>query len=100
MKVLAWVLAQPWCNGRIGTGGISYDGMAAFRLASGDTTGSVKAAALMFSPVDPFSELLAPGGILVGTRVLVGSLFVGLVGWLVLIFVCSLATVLEYVPEK
>ena len=47
-----------------GTGGISYDGMSAFRLASGDKSGAVRAAALMFSPVDPYSELLVPGGLL------------------------------------
>ena len=59
--VLAWVIAQPWCNGKIGTGGISYDGMSAFRLASVDPNNHVKAVALMFSPTDPFKELIAPG---------------------------------------
>eukprot|EP00750_Incisomonas_marina_P024608 INCI5132.1.p1 GENE.INCI5132.1~~INCI5132.1.p1 ORF type:complete len:546 (+),score=104.63 INCI5132.1:570-2207(+) len=63
-EVLEWVIAQPWCNGKVGTGGISYDGMSAFRLASGDKSGAVRAAALMFSPVDPYSELLVPGGLL------------------------------------
>ena len=63
-EVLEWVLAQPWCNGRVGTGGISYDGMSAFRLASGDKFSAVRATALMFSPMDPFTEILAPGGLL------------------------------------
>ena len=42
-EVLKWVKRQPWCNGNVGTGGISYDGIAGTILASG---GGVKAVAI------------------------------------------------------
>lgn len=62
--VLAWVLEQPWCNGKVGSGGISYDGMSATRLGAFDKTGAVRAVAAMFAPDDVYSDLIAPGGIL------------------------------------
>jgi len=65
-EILKWTVAQAWCNGRVGSGGISYDGMTAAQLAAGDTGGSsshVKAVALMFSPVDLYKDLCYPGGV-------------------------------------
>ena len=62
-EVLAWVVRQSWCNGRVGSGGISYDGMAAAQLAAGDETGAVQAVCLQFSPLDLYHDLCYPGGV-------------------------------------
>lgn len=55
-EVLAWVKQQEWCNGRIGTGGISYDGITGTQLAAG---GGVSAVAALFSPNDIYSDLVS-----------------------------------------
>ena len=54
-EVLKWVKRQPWCNGNVGTGGISYDGIAGTILASG---GGVKAVASVFAPQDIYKDLV------------------------------------------
>ena len=60
--VLDWVLNQMWCNGRVGTGGISYDGMLGLLLAA-QADGHVQAVAHQFSPDDVFEDIAAPGGV-------------------------------------
>lgn len=60
--VLNWVLKQKWCNRRIGTGGISYDGMVGLLLAA-QGKGTVQAVAHLFSPDDIYEEIAASGGV-------------------------------------
>src|SRR3954462_8432048 len=62
-RVIAdWIVAQPWCNGSIGSTGISYLGAAACFLAS---TGhpAVKAVAPLCAVHDTYSDHVFPGGI-------------------------------------
>ena len=61
--VVSWIVAQPWCDGRVGSTGISYVGAAADFLAS---TGhpAVKAVVPTFSVWDTWSNHLYPGGVL------------------------------------
>ncbi len=62
-EVVSWIVAQPWCDGQVGSTGISYVGAAADFLAS---TGhpAVKAVVPMFSVWDTWSNHLYPGGVL------------------------------------
>ena len=60
-EVLIWAKQQPWSNGRVGSAGISYDGIAAAMLAS---HGGVDAVGMLFSPVELQMDFLAPGGVL------------------------------------
>ncbi len=61
--VVDWVVGQPWCDGNIGSIGISYVGAAACFLAS---TGhpSVKAVIPTFAVWDTYSDHFYPGGLL------------------------------------
>lgn len=61
-QVVDWIVAQPWCGGRVGAVGGSYEGTAAEFLV---TTGhpAVKAAAPMFSVFDVYADIAFPGGI-------------------------------------
>ncbi len=58
--VVTWIVAQPWCDGQVGSTGISYVGAAADFLAS---TGhpAVKAVVPTFSVWDTWSNHLYPG---------------------------------------
>ncbi|MDX1431278.1 MAG: CocE/NonD family hydrolase [Gammaproteobacteria bacterium] len=58
-----WVTSQGWCNGRIGSTGISYVGAAADFLA---TTGhpSVKGVVPTFAVWDTYADHFYPGGLL------------------------------------
>lgn len=62
-EVAQWVSSQHWCNGAIGSTGISYLGAAACFFAS---TGhpAIKAIAPLFGISDLYSEQLYPGGML------------------------------------
>jgi putative CocE/NonD family hydrolase len=61
-ELLNWVVAQPWCNGKLGLIGHSYSGnMAEFALMSKNP--AVKAAAVLSSPFDIYTDVLRPGGI-------------------------------------
>jgi len=61
-EVLDWVVGQPWCNGKIGLIGHSYSGnMAEFALLSKNP--AVKAAAVLSSPFDIYTDVLRPGGL-------------------------------------
>ena len=89
--VARWARAQPWCDGWLASGGISYDGMAAVMLWLGLGLGSANpspspspspdpnqvmlAAALprpgealgaifpLFAPMDAYEDLCVPGGV-------------------------------------
>eukprot|EP01063_Lacrimia_lanifica_P032137 TRINITY_DN5439_c0_g1_i1.p1 TRINITY_DN5439_c0_g1~~TRINITY_DN5439_c0_g1_i1.p1 ORF type:complete len:784 (+),score=209.06 TRINITY_DN5439_c0_g1_i1:1744-4095(+) len=60
-EVLAWALRQPFCNGAVGSMGISYDGMCAVELAAGGHP-AVRAIAPVFFPVDLYDDIGCPGG--------------------------------------
>jgi predicted acyl esterase len=47
-RVLDWVLEQPWCNARVGSLGMSYDGIVATQLGAG-AKGRIQAIAPLFS---------------------------------------------------
>jgi putative CocE/NonD family hydrolase len=61
-EIADWIAAQPWCNGSIGSTGISYLGAAACFLAS---TGhpAVKAVAPLCAVHDTYADHVFPGGI-------------------------------------
>ena len=61
--IAEWTSQQPWCNGRIGSTGISYPGAASDFLAS-TCHPSVKAVAPLFAVWDTWLNHLFPGGIL------------------------------------
>lgn len=61
-EVARWVLAQPWCNGRIGAVGISYEGSTAHYLLGSGVEG-VKSAAPMEYEFDVYTDVALPGGI-------------------------------------
>jgi len=60
--VVAWVAAQPWCNGRIGAHGVSYDANTA-ELIGSLRRPEVIAVAPRFADYDPWAHLAAPGGV-------------------------------------
>jgi hypothetical protein len=61
-EILNWVVAQPWCNGSLGLIGHSYSGnMAEFALLAKNP--AVKAAAVLSSSFDIYTDVLRPGGI-------------------------------------
>jgi len=61
-RVLDWIVAQPWSNGRVGSTGISYSGTSAEMLAS---TGhpALRAIAPRFSCFDVYADVAFPGGL-------------------------------------
>jgi hypothetical protein len=62
-EVAAWITAQPWCSGRIGAYGISYEGATAERLiATGEP--AVKAVIPQEIEYDVYTDIAFPGGIL------------------------------------
>ncbi|MCB9232570.1 MAG: CocE/NonD family hydrolase [Bacteroidia bacterium] len=60
--ILDWIVAQPWCNGNIGSLGGSYSGTAAEFLAS-TRHPNLKAVALMYSLFDVYDDIAFPGGV-------------------------------------
>ncbi len=62
-EVAAHILAQPWCNGRIGAYGISYEGATAERLIATNAPG-VKAVIPQEIEYDVYTDIAFPGGIL------------------------------------
>ena len=62
-EIAAWIVAQPWSDGRIGATGISYPGAASDFLAS---TGhpAVRAIAPLFAVWDTYADNYYPGGVL------------------------------------
>ncbi len=62
-KVVDWIVAQPWSNGRVGAYGVSYAGNTAEMLAV-NMHPAVKAVAPLFNDFDNFGHLVFPGGLL------------------------------------
>ena len=61
-EIMNWIVKQPWSNGDIGLIGHSYSGnMAEFALLNNHP--GVKAAAILSSPFDIFTDILRPGGL-------------------------------------
>jgi putative CocE/NonD family hydrolase len=61
-EVLNWIVAQPWSDGRCGTVGVSYEGAAAYLLAS-NRHPALRAAAPRQAPHDVFADVAFPGGV-------------------------------------
>lgn len=61
-EVAAWTAAQPWCSGRIGAFGISYEGATALRLAAVGGP-AVRAVAPQEIEHDVYPDIAMPGGI-------------------------------------
>lgn len=57
-----WVAAQPWCDGRLGAEGVSYEGTTAL-LAATQGRSELKAVLAREIEWDLVDELLAPGGV-------------------------------------
>lgn len=62
-EILDWTVEQPWCNGKIGTFGISYLGTTSEFLLTLHHK-AVKAVVPMFNHPDPYRDVGLPGGIL------------------------------------
>jgi len=64
VDVARWVRAQPWCDGWLASGGISYDGMAAMLLAAElPKAEALDAIFPLFSPMAAYEDLCLPGGV-------------------------------------
>lgn len=61
-EIVDWVVAQPWCNGRVGATGVSYDGTSAEFLLLNNHP-AVRAIVPRFSLYDVFTDVAFPGGI-------------------------------------
>jgi putative CocE/NonD family hydrolase len=59
----AWVAAQEWCDGRIGTMGSSYLGQSQW-LAAPHMPDAVKTMVVLIAPVDHYSDIAYRGGVL------------------------------------
>lgn len=61
-ELVAWIAAQPFCDGRVGAAGVSYEGTTALLSA---TTANPALRAVLAREVewDLLDELLAPGGV-------------------------------------
>jgi len=62
-EIVDWIVAQPWCNGRVGGYGISYVGTTAELLAVPNHP-AVKALIPMFNHPDAYPDIAFPGGVL------------------------------------
>lgn len=60
--LIAWVSKQPFCNGRVGATGLSYEGTTAL-LTAGTTNPALKAVLARDLEWDVVDELIAPGGV-------------------------------------
>ncbi|MBA3468526.1 MAG: CocE/NonD family hydrolase [Herpetosiphonaceae bacterium] len=61
-EIAAWAMEQPWCSGKIGAVGLSYEGSTAqYLLASG--VKGVTSAAPMAYEFDVYTDIALPGGI-------------------------------------
>ncbi|MFT3771195.1 MAG: CocE/NonD family hydrolase [Minicystis sp.] len=61
-EIAAWIVAQPWSSGKIGSLGISYDGTCADFLPL-NAHPAVVAVAPLFSLFDAFADVTFPGGV-------------------------------------
>ncbi|MDI1449938.1 CocE/NonD family hydrolase [Polyangium sp. 6x1] len=60
--LIAWIAAQPFCDGRVGVAGVSYEGTTAL-LSATTTNPALRAALVREVEWDLLDELLAPGGV-------------------------------------
>lgn len=60
--IIEWILQQEWCNGKIGTLGISYIGMAA-QMTLFNFHPAIKAAAPMYAGFDYYDDISLSGGV-------------------------------------
>lgn len=58
---MAWILEQPWCNGKIGTYGASADGITQ-ELLAGSTPPGLTCQFIRFAPTDLYSQIVFQGG--------------------------------------
>lgn len=58
---VAWILDQPWCNGKIGTFGASADGITQEMLA-GSAPPGLTCQFIRFAPTDLYSQIVFQGG--------------------------------------
>ena len=61
-EVAAWAADQPWCNGRIGAVGISYEGSTATYLLASGVKGVTSAAPMEYE-FDVYTDVALPGGV-------------------------------------
>lgn len=61
----AWIVAQPWSNGRIGAVGTSYSGTTA-ELLTVPNHPAIKAVIPRFNEFDPYTDIAFPGGLYLG----------------------------------
>ncbi|MCA9624400.1 MAG: CocE/NonD family hydrolase, partial [Myxococcales bacterium] len=61
-EIVDWIVAQPWCNGRVGTTGVSYDGTTSEFLVV-NAHPAVAAACPRFALFDVYTDVAFPGGI-------------------------------------
>ncbi|MEL6674044.1 MAG: CocE/NonD family hydrolase [Bacteroidota bacterium] len=61
-RIMDWLVEQPWCDGRVGTLGISYSGTAAEFLI-GEGHPNLKAGVFLFSLFDVYRDIAFPGGV-------------------------------------
>ena len=61
-EIVDWVVKQPWCNGKVGSAGISYSGTTAEFLATTQHP-AIKAVVPMFSLYDVYDDISVPGGV-------------------------------------
>ncbi|MDX2238696.1 MAG: CocE/NonD family hydrolase [Hyphomonadaceae bacterium] len=62
-EIIDWIAAQPWSDGRVATGGVSYVGNTA-ELAASLGRPALCAAVPQFTDYDFFDQILFPGGLL------------------------------------
>ena len=62
-EIVDWIVAQPWCDGKVGGHGISYVGTTAELLAVPNHP-AVKAIIPMFNHPDAYTDIAFPGGVL------------------------------------
>ncbi len=61
-EIVAWIIEQPWSNGRVGSTGVSYDGTTADFLATTQHP-AVRAIAPRFALYDVYADVAFPGGL-------------------------------------
>ena len=60
-EVVAWAIAQPWCNGKVGAVGISYEGTTALLLTT--VSDVIKGVVPQQFEFDVYTDIALPGGI-------------------------------------
>jgi putative CocE/NonD family hydrolase len=61
-ELISWIAAQPFCDGRVGAAGVSYEGTTAL-LSATTTNPALRAVLAREVEWDLLDELLAPGGV-------------------------------------